>query len=172
VVVLGGKGCPYIPVGLGRCDVSGTVIGGECVHFMCSLCVVHKTCSAVVMCLVTLLLGIVCTLCVPCVLCTKYVQPDDGLLITLKHGSPLHTYIFSCVYCYYIIITLKQPSTIQFCLKSGKNIRKVVNTWSTVMIICPWIVCGMVEFSDQAVKNANTNFIPSTFITQIMSLTR
>ena len=76
-------------------------------YFMRSLCVVHKTCLAVVMCPVPLLAGIACTLCVPCVLYTKHAQPDDGLLITPKHGSPLNTCIFSCVDCRYIIITLK-----------------------------------------------------------------
>ena len=39
---------------------------------------------------------------------TKHVQPDDGLLLKSKHGAPLTTCIFSCVDCYYVIITLKQ----------------------------------------------------------------
>ena len=55
------------------CDVFGTVTGGDCMYFVCSLCVVHETCLAVVMCPVPLLAGIACTLCVPCVLYTKHV---------------------------------------------------------------------------------------------------
>jgi len=89
------------------CDVSGTVTSGDCMYCVCSLCVVNRTCSAVVMCPVPLLVGIVCILCVPCVLYTEHVQSDDGLLITPKHGSPLNSCIFSCVECYCIIITFK-----------------------------------------------------------------
>ena len=43
---------------------------GDCMYFMCSLYVVHKTYLAVLMCSVV---GIVCTLCVPCMLYTKHV---------------------------------------------------------------------------------------------------
>jgi hypothetical protein len=69
LVFSGEKGRSYIGAGLRCCDVSGTVQ-----------------------------VGIVCTLCVPCMLHTKHVQPDDGLLIKSKHVAPLNTYILNLLF--------------------------------------------------------------------------
>jgi len=117
------------------CDV---LCSGNCIYLMCSLYVVHKTCLAVVMCYVV---GIVYTLCVPCMLYTKHVQRDDGLLIRSKHFAPLNSCIFSCVDCYYVITTLKHKGTSNFqkfnLFKIGQKYQAVCEYLSAVTLICP-----------------------------------